>query len=326
MNNTHIRVLSLLIIFLVAKWSYGQKKVPPYNIFCLTLADKQSEEYSIFHPEEYLSARALERRAKQGIMIDETDLPVNPAYIETIESLGAEIHAQSKWLNSVAVYLKDTTLLDTLNKLPFVVASFPLGHKRAKQEVPTKIPKPPRDTNYTKVEHSRYGYADAQTRIFNGHLIHQFGYEGEDMHIAVFDGGFNYAHFIFAFDSLRNDERILGTRDFVEGDEYVYESANHGTTVLSTMAANIPNVLVGTAPKASYYLAKTEDVKGEFWIEGFNWVAAAEWADSLGVDVINSSLGYTRFNDSTMSYRYEDLNGHIAMITQGADMAAEKGR
>jgi hypothetical protein len=128
-----------------------------------------------------------------------------------------------------------------------------------------------------------------------------------------------------AFDSLYANNSILGTRDFVEGDEFVYEASSHGTQVLSCMAANLPYLVMGTAPGASYYLFKTEDVGSEFKIEEFNWVAAVEYADSLGVDVINSSLGYTSFNDESMNYKYEDLNGKTGICSRGADIAVEKG-
>ena len=158
-----------------------------------------------------------------------------------------------------------------------------------------------------------------------GHVLHSMGHEGQGKKVAIFDGGFSSVYRMPAFDSLYANNRILGTRDFVEGDEFVYEASSHGTQVLSCMAANLPYLVMGTAPGASYYLFKTEDVGSEFKIEEFNWVAAAEYADSLGIDVINSSLGYTTFNDETMNYSYEDLNGKTGICSRGADIAVEKG-
>ena len=135
------------------------------------------------------------------------------------------------------------------------------------------------------------------------------GYTGKGMHIAILDGGFSDMRRCPVFDSLWANEQILGTHDFVEGDDFVFESSSHGRNVASCMASKLPGVLVGTAPDASYYLFKTEDVKGELRIEEYNWVAAIEEADRLGVDLVNSSLGYYDFDDDQMDYSYQDLDG-----------------
>lgn len=294
-----------------------------YSLFWVELTDKDQTPYSVFHPQEFLSPRALARRTRMGIGIEENDLPVDPAYIRNIEQMGASIHARSKWFNSLAIHTQDTALLKRINALPFVKRIRPLGYYRAvtNSKLDDKRPK----INTKKHTSNYYGEAFNQIRMLGGDVLHSFGYTGEGVHVAVFDGGFTDVYRMRAFDSLYANHRLLGTHDFVENDEQVYESSHHGTNVLGTMATNMPYLMVGTAPEASYYLFKTEDVKGEFRIEEFNWVAALERADSLGVDVVNSSLGYTGFNDTLMSYKYAQLNGATALSSRGANIGASKG-
>jgi len=167
--------------------------------------------------------------------------------------------------------------------------------------------------------------SENQNNMIGVQYLHALDYRGQDMIIGVFDAGFYRVDSLGIFDSLRNEGRILGTVNFVDPGKSVYTSDTHGMAVLSTMAANKPGMMVGTAPKASYWLLKTEDADSEYKIEEDNWVAAAEFADSAGVDVINSSLGYTSFWDSSQSYSYKDMNGKTARITQGADIAFTKG-
>ncbi len=294
-----------------------------HSLHCIEFTDKKNSPFSVFRPQEFLSARALERRELQGIEIDENDLPVSPDYTEQIVALGAPVHAKSKWLNSLAVHTKDTLLLKKIAELPFVKAVYPLGKFR-KAEKPKMNKKRPK-VDPSKHEKDYYGQADNQIKMLGGDVLHSYGYTGKGVHVAVLDGGFLNVYRMPVFDSMFNENRLLGTHDFVQGDRFVYESSSHGCNVLSCMASKSPHLMVGTAPDASYYLFKTEDVKGEFRIEEFNWVAAVEYADSLGVEVINSSLGYTGFNDTTMSYKYHQLDGKTAMCSRGAEIGASKG-
>ncbi len=300
-----------------------QKQHNNYSLHLVEFTNKIGTPYSVFRPQEYLSARALDRRAKMGILIDEYDLPINPSYIQKILAIGVDLQNKSKWLNAIAIHTQDNNKLRAIANLPFVKSVKILGKYRAvsKQADPKKR---------IKVETKRhtdnyYGEGLNQIRMLGGDAFHHLGYRGEGVQVAILDGGFKNVYRMPVFDSLRAEGRLLGTKDFVEGDAYVYESSTHGTNVLSCMGANSPYFLVGTAPDASYYLLKTEDVKGEFRTEELNWVAAVEYADSLGVDVINSSLGYTGFNDSTMSYSYEDMDGKTTYISRGARVGAAKG-
>ena len=294
-----------------------------HSLHWVELTNKDNTPYSVFRPQEFLSARALERRQNMGIPIDEYDLPITPAYIEQIVALGAPIQNQSKWLNSLAVHTTDEEVLKKIEALPFVKAVRPLGKFRIVGDPKLKKSKPAVDPKKHQIDY--YGDAANQIKMLGGDVLHQYGYSGQGIQVAIFDGGFLAVPVMPVFDSLYAEDRLLGTHDFVEGDDMVYESSTHGTNVLGTMASKAPYLMVGTAPDASYYLFKTEDVRGEFRAEEFNWVAALEYADSLGVDVVNSSLGYTGFNDTTMSYNYHQLDGQTALSSRGANIGASKG-
>src|SRR5690606_37715614 len=149
--------------------------------------------------------------------------------------------------------------------------------------------------------------------------------QGQGMQIAVIDAGFFNSDKYAAFDSLWANNQILGTKDFVDPNSDIFSTHYHGMSVLSCMGGNIPGQLIGTAPKASFWLLRSEDTGSEFILEEDNWVAAAEFADSAGVDIINSSLGYSEFYDSATSHTYADLDGKTTRITQGANIAASRG-
>lgn len=319
---------SFLLLSLLFCWVTSQAQKEDYNhhnhsLHWVELTNKDNTPYSVFRPQEFLSARALERRQTMGIAIDEDDLPITPAYIEAIVALGAPIHARSKWLNSLSVHTTDEAVLKKIEALPFVKAVRPLGKFRVVSEPKLKKTSPKVDLKKHQIDY--YGDAANQIKMLGGDLLHQYGHSGRGVQVAIFDGGFLSVPNMPVFDSLYADNRLLGTHDFVEGDELVYEASTHGTNVLGTMASKAPYLMVGTAPDASYYLFKTEDVRGEFRTEEFNWVAALEYADSLGVDVVNSSLGYTGFNDTTMSYTYAQLDGKTALSSRGANIGASKG-
>ncbi len=293
-----------------------------HDVYYVQLTNKQNTPFSLLRPHDFLSERSIARRKRQNIQLNESDLPINPAYIAQIESLGVAIEHSSKWLNAVAVLCPDANKRELIKKLPFVQYIKPLGYDRPIQNY--KIyDRAVKDTS--KLKESVYGWAENQNKMLQIHHLHNFGYKGEGQYIAIFDGGFEQAYRMVAFDSLFLNHRILGTYDIVEGDEWVYEASGHGTDVLGVMGGNMPYRLLGTSPNAGYFLFKTEDTKGEFWTEEFNWVVAAEKADSLGVDVINSSLGYTSFRDTAMNYKYKDLNGRTGIATIGADIATQKG-
>ncbi len=310
----------LPLFFLFPFLNYGQQ----YDKYWVEFTDKKNTPYSIHRPTEFLSPRAIQRRQNQGIAIEENDLPVSPEYIWKIRDLGAKIDYTSRWFNAASVYA-DSLTYTRLVKLPFVKFSEPVGRRNSpglRKHGETKRTEQTND--YPKLP-EYYGLGENQIRMLKGDVLHKMGFDGDGMLVAVLDGGFSKVDVMPFFDSLRADGRLLIGWDFVQGDDFVYEGSSHGSHVLSTMAANLPGLLVGTAPGASYVCIKTEDVGSELRVEEDNWVAGIELADSLGVDVLNSSLGYTRFDDKKMNYSYKDMNGEVARITRAADIGASKG-
>ncbi len=300
--------------------------------YYVQFTDKNNSPYSLDNPEAFLTQRAIDRRVRQGISFDETDLPVNPQYIAGVAATGAEILNPTKWMNGVMVHTTDPLVIDSINTLPYVSVVRSVSGSVTGSEKPffekesTGMENIPDNMVLNRdVAAFDYGYAEGQIDLINGIPLHEAGFRGEGMVIAVLDAGFNQVDVDLLFDSLRNDGRILGTKDFVTPDGNVYSAHYHGRMVMSTMAANIPGLMIGTAPKASYWLLRSENGDQEYVAEEYNWVSAAEFADSVGADVINSSLGYTEFDDPSQDHTYADMDGNTTVITNGADMAAKKG-
>lgn len=313
-----MQLLTVLII-LLASPLFAQ----PLTKHWVKFTDKNNSPFSIEEPTVFLSERAIERRKRQNIKIDEMDLPVNPEYLNTIRELGGVVYTTSKWMNAATVYVDDLTL-QKIRNLPFVELSEPVGRYTTPKPQRTRPKTGDKSVDYIW-HNEHYGYGDNQIKMLNGDIIHTMGFDGKGIMVAVLDGGFSNVDIMPFFDSLRVNNRLLNGWDMVDNDGYLYESSSHGSQVLSTMAANLPGLLIGTAPGATYVCVKTEDVGSELRIEEDNWVAGIEYADSLGVDVVNSSLGYTTFNITSMSHKYEDMDGKTSRATIGADIAASKG-
>lgn len=300
--------------------------------YYVQFADKNNSPYSIDHPEEYLSQRAIDRRASQNIPIDMKDLPVNPYYLSGVKNAGAVILNPTKWLNGVTIEASDPAIISAIAALPYVISVTKGSVKTVDvsnnkeffdQESYGRIPAS--QSAYKQGNTYDYGNAYNQIHMVRGDELHDKGYRGEGMVIGVLDSGFDQADNIAVFDSLWADNRVLGTKDFVAGGPIMFDKHFHGTGVLSIMAGNMPGEMIGTAPKASYYLIRTEDAATEFIIEEYNWVSGAEYADSVGCDVLNTSLGYSNFDDASQDHTYEDMDGNTTPITIGADIAASKG-
>jgi hypothetical protein len=296
--------------------------------------DKGSSPYSISNPSQYLSARAIDRRTRYNIPIDSADLPITPRYIDSIRLAGAvTILNTSKWLNQVAIQTSDVAAINKISTFSFVLSAAPLAPLTQTQapvnkklEVATnQISSSTNTQNNIVADHYSYGQSFGQVHIHNGEFLHNRGFRGQGMQMAVMDAGFTNYLTIPTFDSIRNNGQILGTWDFVANHASVNEDHPHGTNCLSTIAANMPGTFVGTAPKAAFYLYRTEDAATEYPIEEQNWAAAAERADSIGVDICSVSLGYYVFDNAQFNYTYANMNGNTTTIARAADMAAKKG-
>ncbi len=306
-----------------------------YPKWILQFTDKNNSPYSINNPAVYLSQKAIERRSRYNIAIDSTDLPVNPNYIQQVLAKGnVSFLSESKWLNQILIYCIDTAVINSINNLPFVKASNAVGYFTAQHnnvhydrfkekieqlEVSSSL------INTTAGNTLDYGASSNQIHIHNGEFLHNKGYTGDGITIALLDAGFYHYKELSAFDSIRMNNHVLGEKDFVDYDNSVDEDNVHGMYCLSTIAANIPGTMIGTAPHASFWLLRSENDFSEYPVEEQNWIAAAEFADSAGADMISSSLGYYYFDDPSFNHSYNDIYASSTTVSKGAAVAAYKG-
>ena len=262
----------------------------------------------------------LSRRARvmgSGALFDERDLPVYAPYIEAVAAI-APVRTITRYFNGVSVET-DETAIPAIRELPFVREIRSVNAFRGTPEPPpTDTPVPSEKS--ARTEQYDYGNSFDQVNLITVNSLHALGHYGEGIRIAVLDSGFEGLEHA-AFDSTRIEESwdFVGADGDLSGDD-------HGTEVLAIMSALDPGNMIGTAPYATYFLARTEIVQNnqELRAEEDYWVAATEWADSLGADIISSSLGYTTFDDAP-GYTYADLNGDTAITTIAADIAASRG-
>lgn len=295
------------------------------SYYWIGFSNKNNSPWSLTKPREFLSERALERRRRQNIAIDSLDLPVNPMYVSQVLQHGVSLVHSSKWLNGITVKTTSDGLPEVIMQLPFVNEIQLTKRSFVARSILTKFSDTQLKSGINYADSMNYGESYHQISQLNGNYLHDQNFRGQGMHIAVLDAGFYGVDKFSAFDSLWTEGRILGTWDFVDADAYVFDGHFHGMSVLSAMGGNIPGKLIGTAPKASYWLLRSEDDSSEFLIEEDNWIAAAEFADSAGVDVINSSLGYSTFDDPAMNHTYSDMDGNTTRVTRGANLAASRG-
>jgi len=343
MMNRTLLIFYLLIMSLAVS-AEKKTEAPTLYIYRYLLVDKKGTPFSVKAPEQFLSAKSIARRKRQGLSVDESDLPVSPVYLRQFCKAGAQIIGTSRWQNTVLVRSADTLLLQQLSQLPCVKSALPVwvspenkSKDDAKEEGKVKwiTDRPFHEWDSVKTEF--YGGAKSQIQMLNGHMLHQAGFRGKGITIAVLDGGFQNYDLIPALQHAR----IAGTHNFVaprnshhsvskEKDEATprdlsFHAIDHGTKVFSAMAAYAPEVIVGTAPDAEYWLLRSEDNESEQLVEEDYWTIAAEFADSVGVDIINSSLGYYEFDEGLNSYRLHDLDGKTAFVSRAASMLVKKG-
>jgi hypothetical protein len=331
------KVLGVLLVLFVFS-SFLPAHAQERKRYAVYLKDKNitgtNYNYELTKPEKFLTQRSLDRRKRQGIALNTRDLPVNMNTVKAIAETGARVWYVSRWLNAVLIEADENTLakVKALPQVkPQVEMLSPIRSATATN------PKPLTDATFKDRAGKEkktflaidsipmYGRGLNQAKMLNVPDMHKMGYRGQGMYIAVLDAGFENGDKVPFLQHLHDDGRILGTYNFVEGQENVYNTGNHGLEVLSCIGAYQAGKLIGTAPEASFYLFRTEDANTEYRVEEFYWLVAAEKADSLGVDVINSSLGYTEHDIDEQKYTYKDMNGKTAMVSRAATMAASVG-
>ncbi len=320
MNRASAALAPLLFVIAGIIPAKAQQVYPGYDdlwFYRVWFSDK-TNSISEYSPEELLSPAAITRREKYGIpLVTESDIPVSSQHIQTLAGEGFRLRCTSKWLNTALFTTTGSKDTDMSGEYPFIDSIQLVKH-----------PVDPVKTNYSK-----YGKTELRTttEIFdprlplNGNVLHESGFTGRNITIAVLDAGFVNADKIEALEPLRKRGGIIATRDFITGSSFVYDYHTHGTSVLSILAGSLPGIISGTAPGADYMLLRTEDDFSEFPVEEDYWIAAAEYADSAGADIITSSLGYFEFDDPSMDYSFSDMDGDRPFITRGADMAFSKG-
>ena len=327
-----MKPVGVLVIIFIISVGFSYEAFAQIAERVVYFKDKDGTTFSIDRPLEFLTQKSVDRRIKNGISVTEQDLPVNADYTSQLKGLGADILYTIKWFNAAIVKADEATFI-AIQNLSFVEKI----DKMAIHSDPNRIPKISAtcelEDNYTELEISKmtdikdieenfnYGNSLAQVQMLGVDKMHQEGFLGQGIHIAVLDGGFFRANTLSAFSHLT----IPYVYDVVGNGQNVYQASAHGTKVLSTMAAKVEGEIIGTAPEATYYLFRTEDVSREMPIEEAFWVVGAEKADSLGVDIIQTSLGYYDFDNPVYNYTHEDLDGNTALISRAAQVATQKG-
>ena len=339
---TYTRLINLLIAALFCAYyasaaSLPKRKYPGGKcyIWRYTLQDKRESSYTLDRPQRWLSHKSIERRRKQGLPLDSTDLPVSSGYLKAIERMVSDANRDikrsqtesmvigtSRWNNTVLVRSADTTFLHRIGEQAYVKNCEMVWEAPDSIERQIKVKANTGFNSWDSLKGNAYGHGREQIEMLNGHRLHNIGFRGKGITIAVLDGGFMNCNVIPTFQHAI----ISGVKDFVyPNSPNFYQETDHGTKVLSTMAANEPEVFVGTAPEAHYWLLRCEDQETEQPVEEDYWAMAAEFADSIGADIVTSSLGYTEYDNRPGYYRQHDLDGRTALISRTASMLAQKG-
>ena len=311
------KIFTFYILFFGVLFSYAQ------DLYLVKLKPKENTANYFANPLQMLSQRALDRRTKYNIQLDEKDIPISTTRIQEIKKLNLVYVGKTKWLNTIMVEITNPSIVTTLANLSFVESVKTMVRNSSGATFQKKEPKWT-DLNSKKANYN-YGYAEEFINQINLKPLHQAGFMGKGVFVGVIDAGFPGVNTISAFAKLRSENRIFDTYDFVEKKQNVDGADSHGTMVLSTMAAEVDDNYVGSAPKATYSLYRSEDNNSETPKELIYWIQAAERADSVGVDVINTSLGYTEFDDPRYDYKYADMDGKTTLISQGAEVGASRG-
>ena len=311
---------AFLFIVLVVGVFQGMAQETRYRYLVL-FKDKKNSPFSITAPDKFLSASAINRRLKNKIEIREQDLPVNPTYIEELKAAGAQIIYPLKWVNGVLIKEKPKNIakIKALKSVLGLYKNMPLD---SSSDLRLETQAKNLSNESTVLD---YGNSLAQISQLGVDKMHAKGFTGKDVKITLLDDGFSQADQVGYLQNVYTEKRLLGTLVTDPGLRSVYVGGAHGTNVWSTIAAQSPGKLIGTAFQAQFALAQTEEGNHELLVEEANWMRGAEWADSLGTDIITSSLGYSEFDNSQYNHSYADMNGKTTLVTQAAAFAASKG-
>jgi serine protease AprX len=326
-DNVMKKLAILFPLLLCILGSFNSQAQTPQTAYRITFTDKEPSIHQLSNPQAYLSQRALERRTRFGIAIDSTDLPVVGAYIDScLELTSGILHCSSKWLNNCVILLEDSSRIQTLDTISFVASVQKVGwfstglHAMPAADTAENLQERP-----TAFDQAFYGAAWDQIHLCEGEYLHGKGNTGAGKLIAVLDVGFSAVNNLSAFDSMFVNNRLVDTWNFIYDTAHVFDYGAHGTQILSCLASYLPESHVGTAPDADYALYATDALASEQLIEIDNLVAAMERADSVGADIISTSLGYNVFDDTADNYIYEELDGHTTPAARAANTAAGKG-
>jgi serine protease AprX len=303
-----------LIVLAFSEYSLGQNAK-----YLIVLKDKVGTPFTITQPQQFLSQRSINRRTKQGIRITERDLPVNPAYITQLKQTGAKVWYSSRWYNAVLVEATAAQLIAI--KALAIYKSVEFGKQLSNVRLAVKET----IANKFGTETLDYGASLSQIQMLGVDKMHDLGYHGEGMLIGILDAGFQNSNTNTAMLPIFAENRVLATYDFVKNEQAVYEDDSHGNNCFSIMAGYKTGGLIGPAYKSSFLLYRTEDAPTETKVEEANWLIAAERADSAGVDIISTSLGYTEFDNPADDYTYANMNGKTTLISRAATWAARVG-
>jgi serine protease AprX len=316
------RLVLCSTIFVFALQTHAQQR----STYWVEFKDKSNCPYKISDPSKYLSLRAINRRKKNKVEISENDLPVSKQYVDSLNKMGVRVLYTSKWFNAATIEVDDETIIPSIQKISFIS----LIQKTRNASI-TKIYKEYSKNEITiskddiEVIPNDYGKGLTQIDQLHGLFLHNKGFKGSSILIALIDAGYLNANNYLGLSQTFKEGKVLATHDFVNSSSDIYSEHRHGAIVLSSIASNLKDSLIGTAPEASFLLLRGEDSQSEYPVECDNWIAAAEFADSCGADIISSSLGYKTFDDSTMNFTYNNLNGKTVRSSTAAEIASSKG-
>lgn len=318
------RILGVLALLFISIVTYAQS----FKYF-VAFKDRDNSPFSIAQPLDFLSQKSIDRRAAHGISIQQNDLPPNPSYVDSIAAYGVTVFGRSKWFNGIIISTGDTSVMAAIRNVSFVKGS-KIVQRHSQRSVSDKFSflennQAVKSSTVVSTASLDYGASFNQVNQIGCDCLHDLGYQGQNMTIAVLDAGFPQADVLSAFDTLWTNSQIKGGWDFVDNDNSIFGDNQHGSMVLSCMGGNVPGQLIGTAPKANYYLLHTEDAPIENIVEEYYWLLGAEYADSVGADIIHSSLGYTEFDNASQNHTYADMDGDHTPAAIAADIAASKG-